>query len=270
VLPIAPISQQTKEDRAHMRAQRVRHADALRAAGKSPRQISRQLAKENKEPSQLAIAASDVRLVASWLNEAHGKSRKKVMEIGSQMQSLLSEQAAIRDTHSKITTTLRQRHAGKRVGRLDEAAAVYKRKVAEFVKRQNDLNAVLAAYTFRPAVDFIVVADLRIAGLMAVSSARSRVVVGDRTISEADAVFYLTKLYLTDRLQMLRLCKFCKERWVAATKSHYQFCSKCRGKTYAGTDEFREKRRKIQKAYRQRLKQKAQNEMNAVKRKGGK
>jgi hypothetical protein len=67
---------------------------------------------------------------------------------------------------------------------------------------------------------------------------------GTQRMSEGGAVLCFTRLFEAGDSGRLKLCEKCNKKWIAATKSHYRFCSdKCREDTYAASEEYRKRKR---------------------------
>ncbi len=86
---------------------------------------------------------------------------------------------------------------------------------------------------------------------------------GSYGMSEGAAVLCFARLHSSGELHRLRPCDRCGQKWIAATKTHYRFCSdKCREETYAATEEY--KKRKREQMRRQRQNERAENERARV------
>jgi hypothetical protein len=84
----------------------------------------------------------------------------------------------------------------------------------------------------------------------------SQIKVGERTVSEADAVMSLVRLASIGGLKKVHLCKMCKQRWHVAAKRNYRFCSnECWESFYKSAPEYNETKAAIQRRYRARLKE---------------
>jgi hypothetical protein len=67
---------------------------------------------------------------------------------------------------------------------------------------------------------------------------------GTFRMGEGRAVLCFARLFTSGDSHRLKLCEKCRQRWIAATKSHYRFCSdKCREDTYAASDEYSKRKR---------------------------
>ena len=74
---------------------------------------------------------------------------------------------------------------------------------------------------------------------------------GTYRMSEGAAILCFARLHTSGELHRLRLCDRCKREWVAATKTHYRFCSdKCREETYAATEEYKRRKREQMRTQR--------------------
>jgi hypothetical protein len=133
-------------------------------------------------------------------------------------------------------------------------AADYKKMYRRLGRQQREINEALSRYIFRPTLTYEIITDTRGQGLIP-DQRGFRMQVGESTLLEADVVISLVRLYRADELFRVRLCIMCKKRWLVASKSHYQFCSgECREAYYTNSPDYNERRAKIQREYRKRLK----------------
>jgi hypothetical protein len=74
------------------------------------------------------------------------------------------------------------------------------------------------------------------------------------TVSEGDAVLAVLRLAQRGLLNRIKLCKTCARTWMYAKHSNYRFCSEeCREAFFMQTDEYRAKKARQMRQYRDRL-----------------
>jgi hypothetical protein len=195
---------------------------------------------------------SDASVVARWLNESKGTAREKVRALREELQQ-------IRDGTSDLQRKLEELRRRLLVGensKLPALDAQYRSTVRQLEKRHAIVNRALARYKFRPRISYTIINDMRAAGLSPDPKKRGfRLHVGEWRLTEPNAVLSMIRLYLSGEWSRLRLCDYCKERWLVAAKSHYRFCGQeCRESYYAKSEGFSDRRAEIQRKYRARLK----------------
>ena len=118
------------------------------------------------------------------------------------------------------------------------------------------LNLALAKYAFRPRATYVLAGGTWIFGMVPDDSGKwFQMNFGNDTVSEADAVLSLVRLAETGDLEKLRLCAWCKVKWMFAGKRSYRFCSdKCRELFYASSPDYHSRKAATQRKYRDRLK----------------
>jgi endogenous inhibitor of DNA gyrase (YacG/DUF329 family) len=176
-------------------------------------------------------------MAVSWLNAAKGTSRNRVLGIRTELAYLLKM------ADSWCPGTPRQNWQ-------------------EFRMRHNMLNERLSRYTFRPILYY----DLD-SGVWRYNTVpkKTRGPVAEVTlqgitlsVDEATAVAALVRLGARGELQKVRLCERCKKNWRVSERACDRFCSKrCSDADYQARPEFKDRRRKIQKDYRESEKRKA-------------
>jgi hypothetical protein len=200
---------------------------------------------------------SDAQVAARWLNESHQASHDRVLGIYNELESLRSgfvALQALRDTSPAIRA-LRDKTPALEIKPDAAWSARYRREHQRLEKKTNALNKTLRRYAFRPGVGYTVITDMRGAGLVPDANKRTRLIVGEWELVEADAVLSLVRLYLRDELHRVQLCEMCKKRWRVKAKKHYRFCSsECREAYYSQAPDYDERRKQIQQNYRDRKK----------------
>lgn len=122
------------------------------------------------------------------------------------------------------------------------------------VRRIKEINRRLRQYVFHPCVALMAGYEGRF-GIVALAADSFIPASADQlAITEADAALSLARLNAMGDLEKVRLCEVCRERWLAATKSNYRFCSKeCREKFYESQPDYHQRKAKNQRKYRVNL-----------------
>jgi hypothetical protein len=210
------------------------------------------------------VTLSDAEVIVRWLNASkRARSHDRVIAIREQLgqlhQGTVTLQQQLRDLRAKVKAI--HGHKGKSATReLGAEGAAHKQLWQRLNRQHRKLNAALSRYTFRIGLGYSASTDSRRGGLVPDNDkSYFEMKIDDSVVSEPDAVMALVRLFLIGELHRVRLCEMCKETWRVAAKAHYRFCSpECRQDYYANTEEYKARKKRNQKNYRDREKQKAQ------------
>ena len=98
------------------------------------------------------------------------------------------------------------------------------------MRRIKGINRRLRRYVFHPCVGLMAGYERRFDVIALSDSGFFPGPANQLAVTEADAALSLARLNAMGDLEKVRLCEFCRERWLASTHSNYLFCSKeCRG-----------------------------------------
>ena len=195
---------------------------------------------------------ADAEVVARWLNGSRGHARERMLALRRELDALRAGHVELQETRQRLIAIIKSR-SRKGLSALD---AQHREKFAQIDQQTRRLNKALSRYAFRPGIGYVVIADMRSAGLLPDENKREfRLQVGEWELVEADAALSLVRLYLTGELDKVQLCEMCRKNWRVRAKSHYRFCSaQCRETYYIHSPNYHERKRKNQSEYRDRLK----------------
>jgi len=190
------------------------------------------------------ISLSGALMSIRWLNASKGTaSHKRVLAIRQELEELSAEFDALRQ----------ERHAAPFVD--------YAKHKTRFRERHNQFNKLLSRYNkFRPALTYDLDTGEWRYGLLSNDVRRDfqLVIRGDNSdvrVREADVVAALVRLAANRELSKVHLCTKCQDRWHLAMRKIDKFCSnECRAYFHQHSDEYRERKKKSQREYRERLK----------------
>gem|GEM_PF-1519682 len=213
------------------------------------------------ERRQRSLSASDALIVVAWLNSVRRTAayrrvvavRQEVEDLGLMLNSLHHEKqtarAQRRGNQSQISPQAMKE--------FDEYAARYR----QFRERHNALNRLLSRYAFAPAL----APDLD-SGIWrfnavpkSIRGPAIQVSVSDGNltiqVNETAVIGALARLAAGRELYKVRLCEQCHERWRVSERRMDRFCSPgCREAWYAESPDYGERRRAIQRRYRENFK----------------
>jgi len=177
------------------------------------------------------MSATDALMAVSWLNAAKGTARKRVLGMRTELAYLL-----------KMADSWRP--------------GTPRENWPEFRMRHNMLNEFLSRYIFRPILYYDLDSE---AWRYNTVPKKTRGPVVEVTlqgitlpVDEATAVAALVRLGARGELQKVRLCEWCKQNWRVSERACDRFCSKkCSDADYQARPEFKDRRRKIQKNWRE-------------------
>ena len=123
------------------------------------------------------------------------------------------------------------------------------------VRRIKEINRRLRQYIFYPFVGLEAGYDGRFCVIAVPDSGFFPAPANQIGITEADAALSLARLNAMGDLDKVRLCEFCRKRWLASTHSNYRFCSKeCRERFEQSKPDYHQRKARNQREYRKNLK----------------
>lgn len=191
-------------------------------------------------------AFGDSTIVVAWLNAAKETAAyKRVLSVRAELEVLREMLDALRG----------ERRALALLPKEDPARAMLKE---EFRIRHNDLNMLLAKYTFKPALAYSLDTGIWRFATLPNNSRGCEVKVEDENfavrVNRTTVIAALARLAAGRELKKVHLCDTCQEQWFVAIRRVDKFCSQeCRDHYHANSDEYRERKRKTQREYRERL-----------------
>src|ERR1017187_8781738 len=192
-----------------------------------------------------SMSAADALMAVTWLNAAKGTTRKRVLGIRTDLAYLLKmADSWLPGKPKEDWQEVRMRH--------------------------NLLNELLSRYTFRPILYYDLDSEVWRYNTVP-NKARGPVVEVTLQgvtlpVDEATAVAALVRLGAHGELHKVRLCECCKQNWRVSERECDRFCSKqCSDADYQARPEFKGRRRKIQKHYRERENRNAARELARLK-----
>jgi len=195
-----------------------------------------------------AIAGTDAAMAVAFLNMKKSRAVQNVLEIRQQLADLAAMADALRGE--------------KRQFQASDIGAQHKHLASlhGFDQRLQEVNRRLASYTFVPMVACTSFDTYRWCYQSAPKSQRGPIVpVSDGSLTvavgESQAATALARLFARAELRTVHLCDNCRANWHIAPRSIDRFCSKeCRENWHTKSPNYAEKRREIQKRYRDNLK----------------
>ena len=193
----------------------------------------------------------DAALTVEWLNASEGTAAyRRVLALRTELEALRAELDKPFQPIQWETATRPTAQSAKHLERENE-----------FTKRHRRLNLLLGGYSFKTALAYNL-ADHRWWITVIPKNPRGPQIeiedaIGFRKIrvGEAWVVAALARLAASRELSTVHLCEDCQERWHVALRSIDRFCSgECREHFHTHSDAYRERKRKIQQEYRQRMK----------------
>lgn len=168
--------------------------------------------------------AGDARMAATWLNAAvRTAAGKRILALRDDLAALLRL--------------------------LEPGRALYLQRAG-----LPSLNARLERYLFSPALMFDPQTDQFQTSTLPRNNSGPKAMLGDIEVCESTVAAALVRLAAQRRLEMLHLCDSCGAAWHVAARSIDRFCStRCRDAWHARSPEGVQRRREIQRRYRQNV-----------------
>jgi len=236
------------------RASKRRHGSPRTALDAQPiPQSSPQSETKTKRAKEArGFTLSDAETVVEWLNASKGTaSCERVVFVRRELEALPAEWSP---------HTFGPPPWGRPVSPGVNNGDEWRKELRQLDLRHHLLNQALAKYIFRPRVTYRIADDTWHFGMVPDEKKRwIHIKVGERTISEADAVMSLVMLASIGEIERVHLCDMCKQRWHVAAKRNYRFCSnECRESFYKSAPEYHATKAAIQRRYRARQKEMSQ------------
>jgi hypothetical protein len=214
------------------------------------------------EKRKRLIAHGDATIVVEWLNAANGTPiyrrvlavRKELEELGAMLDSLTKQRQETRARRPRTSREIADVHR-----EMEKSAKIQER----FRKRHNALNRILTLYTHTPALAYSVETGIWRFGMVPKRGSGREIKLSDRQfavrINQSSVVAALARLAASHELIKVRLCDYCRKRWVFARRPKFdRFCSDdCRVSFHVHSEEGKRNHRKAQAEYRSRLREKA-------------
>jgi len=193
----------------------------------------------------------DAAIAVEWLNAAKGSpAYRRVLELRSELDALRAE---LDKPFQAIQWETATRPAAQSLEHL--------RRQKKFIRQHHQLNLLLGKYAFTHVMGYnftsrdwwltpipknphgpMIVIEKEVGWLPKIR------------VSEASVVLALVRLATRHELAKIHLCKQCGGRWHVALRSIDQFCStECREYFHTHSDEYRARKRKSQRDYRDQL-----------------
>jgi len=192
----------------------------------------------------------DAAITVEWLNAAKGTvAYRRVLALRAELEALRAEldkpfQAIAWETATRPTA---------------QSAAEHLRQ-KKFMRRHHRLNSLLEKYTFTNFMAYNLTSrDWWLTSIP--KNPRGPQITIEKEFrwlpkiwaTEASVAVALARLATRHELEKIHLCKNCHERWHVALRGIDQFCStECREYFHVHSDEYRERKRKLQREYRER------------------
>lgn len=193
-----------------------------------------------------SLSLTDALIAVEWLNTfKKTKARKRVLQIRDELEQLRAMLNSL-----KGHTLIRPEHITK-PGQLDEFEFY-----TEFRERHNKLNETLARYSFCPVMAYDVVSGAWRYNAIPKKARGLEIEIKHQGlkihVNEASVVAALARLAANGDLHKLRLCAQCRENWRVSEREIDRFCSqRCREAFYRAQPNFTDRRKKIQKDWRE-------------------
>lgn len=194
----------------------------------------------------------DAAITIEWLNASRGTAAyRRVLAVRAELEALRAE---LDEPFQAIEWETAKRPTAQ--------SAEYLRNQKKFMRRHHQLNLLLEKYAFKN----VMVYNLASRDWWLISipkNPRGPQITIEKEIrglpkiwaTEASVVVALARLAARHELEKVHLCKNCRERWHVALRGIDQFCStECREYFHVHSDEYRERKKKLQRDYRERLK----------------
>lgn len=191
-------------------------------------------------------------LTVEWLNASKGTAAyRRVLALRTELEALRAE---LDKPFQPIKWETAERPT--------EQSAKHLQRLNEFTKRHDQFNVLLSRYSFKKALAYNLTA--RRWWLIEIPKnprgpqieIENEVQFPKIRVTEAWVAAALASLAASRQLPTVHLCENCQERWHVALRSIDRFCSdECREHFHTHSDAYRERKRKIQQEYRQRIRE---------------
>jgi hypothetical protein len=212
-----------------------------------------------------ATSLTDAVLAVEWLNASKGtEERAKVLEIRDELEQLGRMLDLLHQEHKlKKPMPKDSSQEDRSSWRLEQMSVGEQRNQLRI--RHNELNERLSDYCFRPAMVYDVNRGVwRYTCLAKASGFVHPITRPDSliTVSAAAVVGALVRLAASRNLQKVRLCEQCKENWLLSERKMDRFCGQqCREVFDRARPDFKDRKRRNQKNYRENQKRKDANSL---------
>jgi len=191
----------------------------------------------------------DAAITVEWLNAAKETSAyRRVLAIRDELGAVRAE---LDKPFQGIQWETARRPTAQSVEHL--------RRQKKFARRIHHLNLLLGKYAFTNVMAYNLSSrDLWLTSIP--KKPRGPQIIIEKAFrriwaTEGSVAVALVRLAARHELEKVHLCKQCGERWHVALRAIDQFCSReCREHWHTHSDAYRERKRKIQQDYRDRLK----------------
>lgn len=212
-----------------------------------------------------SLSLTDAVFTVAWLNGAKGtQARKEVLEIRDELEALGTMMTSLHETRQRA----RAQRKGRALPHPETEAEEFRnlvKGVEEFGAQQKQvharveaLNKRIAKFVFCPVMVYYPSSDeWRYQVIPRKPRGRQILISYDGQpvqVNAATAVAALCRLAANGELHKLRLCEWCKASWRVSERAIDRFCSdECRQDWYKSQPTFKQRRKKIQREYRERL-----------------
>lgn len=194
----------------------------------------------------------DAALTVEWLNACKGTAAyRRVLALRTELEALRAE---LDRPFSAIEWETADRPTAQ--------SAKHLRRLNEFTERHHQLNLLLGRYSFKTALAYNLSDHRWWIAVIPKNQRGPHIEVENEIqfpkirVGEAWVVAALARLAASRELSKVHLCDNCQERWLVALRSIDRFCSnECREHFHTHSDAYRERKRKIQQQYRQRIRE---------------
>jgi hypothetical protein len=237
---------------------------------RSKAEFTEAIAPSPKTPAEFehrlrSLSLTDALIVVTWLNSAKGSARARVLRIRDDLAQLstmldsLHQQVLTRRAQRKLMWTPPCAGDVKLHSAADIKQALEDTELRlQFQQRHSKLNQALRRYSFHPVVLYDAAAgSCRYNSIPNKQSGPQLEITHQGMIvqiNEAAAAAALARLAANGQLHKVRRCEQCKKKWRVSEREIDRFCpgKECREKWYRSQPEFTERRKKIQKEWRDR------------------
>jgi hypothetical protein len=207
-----------------------------------------------KPPQALvrSLALSDAVMVVEWLNAARGTAtQRRVLEIRRDLGVLGAALESLHQRSQKFPSPAAARSKPLTAQELD-----YQEDCDKFRERHNELNRILKAYPLCPVMGYNI--ELGLWRYNAVPRAKigreiEVTLKGVKVrVNAISVVAAMTRLAANRELHKIRLCEQCQKNWRVSEREMDRYCSQpCREAAYQSRPGYAEKRRNIQRRWRE-------------------
>ena len=204
-----------------------------------------------------SLALTDALMVVEWLNADVTQGTAERLEVLRLRDEFEALGAMLQSLHQQCTHARKGRQFPPTREEIEQILR-YSKEYNLFRERHNKFTKALTAYPFCPSMTPDILSGNWYYNTVPTDAPGPEITITlegiSSSVNAAAVVMALARLAGNKELHKLRLCEECKKNWRVSERDIDRFCSsRCRELWHKAQPDFKERRKKIQKNYRDRL-----------------